>query len=1768
MVDERLNLSSDNFKQSIVDFFRDKYITPLSQLTATPVFPTPHVLAQFASKLYIDYKKQETDAQYETRLDLPDGWKLLTTASNSSRENGYFGAAYWHPEYQQVVIAHRGTKLSLGALRKDVHCVLPNQYVRQMESASTFAHKVVEVLREVNQEKGTNFQLFLTGHSLGGWLAQITTFTTEYLKREGNYFLDNNNEQNCSHPHTVVFDSPGCKNMLLQMTDKLHLRHDGRSIDIEHLDITTYLPAPNRINTCNAHLGTVYRIFTDFADMGLLGKQTALYTLEAHYMNKIVQAFDPETGQVHKDEQGQLKVQVVIDWPVSAGLSSDEERMLFKWAKHLYNYHPEITESFRLRSCRPIRYQTTSYDERIASLRIFSQKEQQFLQDYCRLRQLPELYKPKEIFSVMEDNQAEKEAEKLLQGFEIENDQIRCADCSALQALIPYVKRLLQLFPEIKENALSSDEVRNRVYLDETRRYVKSISQSPLDFKADALSVTEFLEDEQKQVLQLKMVDGDEWTGLIKVYQVLQKTNCLIEGRYTVLTLKRFLNLNNFMDLNPLMLSIRTTHLLLMACDNNQLLDEEGEIVRRLFNTIRQNPFIKFILITPAHNSTVHFLQQIFTETYSKGIITRNEQLNWCDLTPFSQEKLIEKQVTFQGAKISLKELMSATSPAANFLPLGALLEGRELKIADPVPTSNAWNEDYYIGRAFCRQIAIKQDIVWDKFKQKFSDLLASTEQEFKQLCQLYPNSNVHWLEKEKSGELLWQKSQGSLETLRRYIDTKISNTYTSNDLDKLLEEAEHQRMVLISDTAGMGKSTVLTHLTKQIKQKFPNKWVVRIDLNDHTDALKALKKEQIDKEKAVEFVSEKLLKLEPGLEMVLFKKCCEEKQKVRIIIMLDSFDEISPSYKQTVTDLLQALRQTAVEQLWVTTRPHLRQELEDKLQQLSYTLEPFSEENQVEFLKKFWGLKGWFRELDDEEEKQVETKLQTCAKELINISKLVSDKDTEITGIPLQTRILAEAFVEEIRPCFQSLESIPSLTINPDLLGLYERFIDRKCDVYLGEKIKNPTDKEAAKNQKEILLEFVREDHQLLALEMLFNEEQLAPLQINNHCTFSDEELTSIGIVQISYEGKLQFIHRTFADYYVADFLVNQLAKGTHHYQKLQDFLLKKVFTEEEYLVIRVFIDGLLSRSKPAKDILKQCGNQIDKLCQSGLKLHQAVDEGNSYIIGFCLDSLQEAEHPDSINNLLIAEDKERHTAWHLAARRCNTKLLEILWNWSTNKLTKEELKVKLILAVDCEGKTVWHLAAEGGNTEVLQKIWKSAKETLTTEELGNKFLLAQNREKETAWHMAAKRGHLEILEHIWELAKEELKSEELKNKSLLGQDISGVEAWLQKAEMRSIELLQKLEEVRDWAKEKSNTQTSNVKLLLVKDQMKETAWHVTAKKNNMEVMQKLWEWAEEELTPEELSNEFLLATDLRGNTALLYAAKMGNKELLEKIRQWAEREQMPKGLTNKLLLATDSRQQTAFHVAAEHCQTEVLQKLWEWASEKLTTEEINNKLLLPKPLSGKTAWHYAADLGNTEVLEKLWEWAKEKLKAEDLNDKYLLAKDDYEQNILHVVAKRDYKDVLEKIWEWSKEQLKPQDLKYKLLLARDKCERTAWHLAAFLGNTEVLEKLWDWATQMLEVEELKTSLLLAKDDMKETALHLAKERGDTELFQKLLQWAKEVLSTEELKQFFLDEDDTNWTVRYEDENTANSELSVIYESPIDEEINIDESPSLATRV
>jgi len=53
---------------------------------------------------------------------------------------------------------------------------------------------------------------------------------------------------------------------------------------------------------------------------------------------------------------------------------------------------------------------------------------------------------------------------------------------------------------------------------------VEHINESPLHVKVDVVCFGNFLKSEEHKVLQLRMVDRDARTGLIKAHQVLENT--------------------------------------------------------------------------------------------------------------------------------------------------------------------------------------------------------------------------------------------------------------------------------------------------------------------------------------------------------------------------------------------------------------------------------------------------------------------------------------------------------------------------------------------------------------------------------------------------------------------------------------------------------------------------------------------------------------------------------------------------------------------------------------------------------------------------------------------------------------------------------------------------------------------------------------------------------------------------------------------------------------------------------------------------------------------------------------------------------------------------------------------------------------------------------------------------------------------------------------------------------------------------------------------
>nr|CAD7426767.1 unnamed protein product [Timema monikensis] len=163
-------------------------------------------------------------------------------------------------------------------------------------------------------------------------------------------------------------------------------------------------------------------------------------------------------------------------------------------------------------------------------------------------------------------------------------------------------------------------------------------------------------------------------------------------------------------------------------------------------------------------------------------------------------------------------------------------------------------------------------------------------------------------------------------------------------------------------------------------------------------------------------------------------------------IILMDSFDEISPDYSDKVCALIYEIRKSGVETLWVTSRPSINNYLEDELSVLSYKMKPFSKDDQRKFLKTYWTLLVPNIE-QDHLEGFIEELLNRCFNSP-DIAKALLDAESEVNSIdklgckPIQygDMTLSWGVVEIIltkESCTQNLVRIGEYISDP--LGKYQ---------------------------------------------------------------------------------------------------------------------------------------------------------------------------------------------------------------------------------------------------------------------------------------------------------------------------------------------------------------------------------------------------------------------------------------------------------------------------------------------------------------------------------------------------------------------------------------------------------------------------------------------------------------------------------------------------------------------------------------------------------
>jgi hypothetical protein len=239
-----------------------------------PSVPTPYEYALLSQAAYHNVRIDAiSQGPEEIQLLYKKGW---VQAIFLTRDNGYQGSVWRNDQTKQIVIAHAGSD-NPAPWATDFESVLQLKSNSFITSALTLmAHPHVLQYREAE----VPYRVSTTGHSLGGFLAQITTFCSQ---RQELPIL------NVYYPEmsAVTFDSPGSVDFMKAMDSKI----SGHGIKIEDLNIQNFCITTTIVSTFGTHCGTIWCL----AENGI-NISRGLNFVKNHSIKKILQFFDESTG--------------------------------------------------------------------------------------------------------------------------------------------------------------------------------------------------------------------------------------------------------------------------------------------------------------------------------------------------------------------------------------------------------------------------------------------------------------------------------------------------------------------------------------------------------------------------------------------------------------------------------------------------------------------------------------------------------------------------------------------------------------------------------------------------------------------------------------------------------------------------------------------------------------------------------------------------------------------------------------------------------------------------------------------------------------------------------------------------------------------------------------------------------------------------------------------------------------------------------------------------------------------------------------------------------------------------------------------------------------------------------------------------------------------------------------------------------------------------------------------------------------------------------
>jgi hypothetical protein len=255
-----------------------------------------------------------------------------------------------------------------------------------------------------------------------------------------------------------------------------------------------------------------------------------------------------------------------------------------------------------------------------------------------------------------------------------------------------------------------------------------------------------------------------------------------------------------------------------------------------------------------------------------------------------------------------------------------------------------------------------------------------------------------------------------------------------SNSVNCIAEEDLIQgnlKLALLSADAGAGKSELFNHLCFLNSQRYPFCFSKYINLHDYTEQLEKLKEDlKFEKELNTEYVLREFLGVRTALENCYF---LISNLKIRKhLLLLDSFDEISPEYQEIVTKLTKYLQNNFSSiNVYVSTRPWMFPYIQENFGEFQITLRPFSDKDKFKFLTQTMN--------NSITKNQISGLIQ-------NLPKMFDDKDNTFVGNP-QTMVMISKIIKE-EPEFLNIKNLKKSDVI-NIKQVFEKFIKITLDSF-----------------------------------------------------------------------------------------------------------------------------------------------------------------------------------------------------------------------------------------------------------------------------------------------------------------------------------------------------------------------------------------------------------------------------------------------------------------------------------------------------------------------------------------------------------------------------------------------------------------------------------------------------------------------------------------------------------------------------------------------